>query len=137
MQEAAEAIATMENELTLRRDTIGRLESKVMRIETSVETAHRRLSDLRQGAVSAKSIRREQELQVRLGHSGDFTGSAMDEAEALISQVMMRDDPFEKSEILREIDAGLNHETISQRMAAKGLGASTKTTAADVLARFN
>lgn len=135
-EEAAQAIATMENELKLREETMRRLDSRVMRLETSVETAHRRLTDLKQGAIAAKSVRREQELQARLGHSGGLTAGAMDEAETLIAQVMQRDDPFERSEILREIDAGLNHETIADRMASKGLGAATKTTAADVLARL-
>ncbi len=134
--EAANAIATMENEFIVREETIRRLESRVLRLEGSVETAHRRLTDLKQGAIAAKSVRREQALQTRLGHTGGLSTGAMDEAEELISQVMNRDDPFEKSEILREIDAGLNHETVADRMAAKGLGASTKTTAADVLARF-
>lgn len=135
-EEAAMAIATMENELAVRRDTIQRLETRVMRLEGSVETAHRRLTDLKQGVIAAKSIRREQQLQARLGHKGDLSGSAMDEAEELIAQVMDRDDPFEKSEILREINSGLTHDTLTDRMAAKGLGTSTKTTAADVLARF-
>lgn len=135
-EEAAAAIATMENELAIRHQTIQRLESRVMRLEASVETAHRRLTDLKQGAIAAKAIRREQQLQSRLGHRGDLSGSAMDEAEELIANVMNRDDPFEKSEILREIDSNLNHDTLADRMAAKGLGTSTKTTAADVLARF-
>lgn len=134
--EAAEAIAQMENELGLRTTTIQRLESRVLRLETSVETAHRRLTDLKQGAMAAKAMRREQEIQVRLGHNGAHSNDAMTEAEELIARVMTRDDPFERSEILREIDQGLSHETIADRMAAKGLGASTKTTASDVLARF-
>ena len=134
--EAANAIATMENELVMRQETIQRLETRVKRLEGSVETAHRRLVDLKQGAIAAKSVRREQTLQSRLGHTGGLSTGAMDEAEELIAQVMNRDDPFEKSEILREIDADLNHDTVADRMAAKGLGASTKTTAADVLARF-
>ena len=81
-------------------------------------------------------MRREHHLQVQLGRNGEDGGSAMDEAEELIAKVMQSDDPFEKSEILGEIDARLNHDTLADRMAEKGLGASTKTTAADVLARF-
>ena len=135
-QEAAEAIATMENERDLRRETVRRLETRVMRLEASVETAHRRITDLKQGAIAARAIRKEQDLQRKLGHTGGLTTGAMDEAEELIAGVMSRDDPFEASEILREIDANLNHDTVADRMAAKGFGPSTKTTAADVLARF-
>lgn len=134
--EAARAIATLENERATRRDTIAQLESRTMRLETSVEAAHRRLTDLRQGAIAAKAIKREQQIQSKLGHAGSTATSAMAEAEDLIAGVMQRDDPFERSEILAEIDAGLNHDSIADRMAAQGLGPSTKTTAADVLARF-
>ncbi|MEP4198583.1 MAG: PspA/IM30 family protein [Aliishimia sp.] len=134
--EAASAIATMENELALRRATIQRLETRVLRLEASVETAHRRLVDLKQGAIAAKSMKREQQIQTRLGRAGGHSANAMDEAEELIEGVMKRDDPFEQSEILREIETGLNHDSIADRMAAKGLGPSTKTTATDVLARF-
>lgn len=134
--EAALAIATMENELGVRRETLQRLESRILRLEGSVETAHRRLTDLKQGAIAAKAVQREQQIQSRLGHNGTTASSAMEEAEELIAGVMQRDDPFERSEILAEIDAGLNHDSIADRMAAQGLGPSTKTTAADVLARF-
>ncbi len=134
--EAALAIATMENELLVRRETVGRLESRILRLEGSVETAHRRIADLKQGAISARAIKREQQLQAKLGHDGTAAAGAMDEAEALIAGVMQKDDPFERSEILREIDAGLSHDSIADRMAAKGLGPAGKTTAADVLARF-
>ena len=135
-QEAATAIASMENELTMRRETMRRLEARIVRLEGSVAAAHRRLEDLKQGAIAAKAIKREQQMQVRLGHTGDGMGGAMEEAEGLIQRVMGADDPFERSEILREIDRGLNHEDVADRMAAEGIGAATKTTAADVLARL-
>ncbi len=135
-QEAATAIASMENELAMRRQTVRRLEARVVRLDGSVAAAHRRLEDLKQGAIAARAIKREQQMQVRLGHTGDGMGGAMEEAEGLIQRVMGADDPFERSEILREIDRGLNHEDVADRMAAEGIGASTKTTAADVLARL-
>ncbi len=136
-QEAAKAIADMENELTLRQDTIRHLASRVLRLESSVEAAHRRLTGLKQGALAAKAIKREQDIQAKLAGSAPTHTSAMDEADALISEVMSRDDPFERSEILQEIDAGLTQSGLADRMAAKHLGSPTKTTAADVLARFS
>ena len=135
-QEAAMAIAALENELQLRHQTVRRLEARVVRLDGSVATAHRRLEDLRQGAIAARALKREQQMQVRLGHSGDGMGGAMEEAESLIQRVMGADDPFERSEILREIDKGLNHEDVADRLAAEGIGKGTKTTAADVLARL-
>lgn len=135
-QEAAQAIASMENELMLRNQTVERLEARVVRLEGSVAAAHRRLEDLKQGAVAARAIKREQAMQMRLGHTGDGMGGAMEEAEELIRRVMGADDPFERSEILREINSGLNNEGVADRMAAEGIGKATKSTAADVLARL-
>lgn len=135
-QEAAHAIAAMENELATRRATLEGLEARIVRLEGSVAAAHRRIEDLKQGLLAAKALKRERQMQVKLGHTGDAAGGAMEEAEELIGRVMGADDPFERSEILREIDQGLNHEGIADRMAAEGVGRATKATAGDVLARL-
>lgn len=133
--EAAQAIADLENETQLRQETVSRLETRVIRLRQSVETANRRIIDLKQGAIAARAIRKEQGIQARLNsHAGG--DSAMDEAADLIASVLKRDDPFEQSEILSEIDNGLSHENMADRLAAEGFGASDKTTAADVLNRL-
>ncbi|MEP5154104.1 PspA/IM30 family protein [Planktotalea sp.] len=134
--EAANAIATMENEATLRSETLNRLEQQTLRLRTSVEAAHRRIIDLKQGAISAKAIKREQNIQSNLRTTIGRTSSA-DEAEDLIARVVGKDDPFEQSEILSEINASLDHSNLEDRMAAAGFGDTTKTTAADVLARLS
>lgn len=133
--EAAEAIAVMENELTLRRETQNRLEGRVMRMQNSVETATRRLIDLKQGSIAARAVRDEQAMQVRMKTT--LSGiSPMAEAEELIAQVLGRDDPYEQSEILAEIDRGLNREGIADKLADEGFGRALKSTTADVLARL-
>ena len=135
-QEAAQAVAEMENELQVRSETISRLETRVLQLRQSVETANRRIIDLKQGAIAARAVRREQGIQRRLNrHVG--SESAIDEAEGLIARVMQQDDPFEQGEILRQIDRGLNNEDVTDRLAGAGFGASSKTTAADVLSRLN
>lgn len=133
---AAEAIATMENEARLRQDTIDRLETQSDRLRDSVGAAHRRIIDLKQGAITARAIRREQQMQKRLNSTIGSTSSA-DEAEELIARVVGRDDPFEQSQILAEINADLSHDSLDDQMAARGYGPSTKITAQDVLARLN
>ena len=132
---AAEAIAVMENELTLRRDTHARLEARVIKMQNSVETATRRLIDPRQGAIAARAVRDEQALAVRM-HSTLSGPSPMAEAEDLIAAVLGRDDPYEQSEILAEIDRGLNREGIAEKLADQGFGRALKSTTADVLARL-
>ncbi len=132
--EAARAIASMENELAGRAETLGRLEQKVMRLRSSIESGHRRIIDLKQGAIQARAVRREQDLQSRMAIHSE-TGS-VEEAEELISRVLGKDDPFERSEILADINSDLNHDTLTDRMADAGFGAATRSTADDVLARL-
>ena len=134
-REAADAIATMENELALRTTTSERLEQKVLRLKSSVEAGHRRIVDLKQGAIQARAVRREQDIQSRLNHT--LSGSdAASEAEDLISRVLTRDDPFEQAEILKGIDADLGHDGLENRMAEAGYGPATRVTGNAVLDRL-
>ena len=131
--QAAEALAQMENERNLRQETVLRLETKTVRLRQSVEAAHRRIMDLKQGAVTARAIRREQALFSKLPNG---EASAMEEAEALIARVTNADDPFERSDILRGINRDLANEGLADRMADAGFGPATRVTAADVLSRL-
>ena len=132
--QAAEAIAQMENELTLREETCARLEQKVMRLRNSIENGHRRIIDLKQGAIQARAVRREQDIQMKLGSISQT--SASEEAEELIARVIGKDDPFEQSQIVAEINRDLNQGGIIDRMADAGYGDPTRATAQDVLNRL-
>jgi phage shock protein A len=132
--QAAEAIARMENELTARTETLRRLDDKVMRLRTSIEAGHRRIIDLKQGAIQARAVRREQSIQMRMAASDG--SSSVEEAEELINRVLGQDDPFEQSEILGQINRDLNHGGIIDRMADAGFGDATRSTGADVLKRL-
>ena len=134
-KEAAQSIADMENERQVRRNTIERLESRIGQLQGSVEAAHRRIIDLRQGAITARAVRREQAIQKRLNRTVAST-SAADEAEALIKRVVDQDDPFEQSEILRGIDRQLSGESADEKLADAGFGDPTKVTAKSVLDRL-
>lgn len=134
-RDAAQAIAQMENELELRKHTVDRLEAKTLRLRNSAEAGTRRVIDLKQGAVQARAVRREQTIQSKLNSTIGSTSSA-EEAEDLIANVIGKDDPFEQSEILREINEDLGHTSVADRLAAQGFGPSTKTTADDVLNRL-
>ena len=134
-KEAAQSIADMENEREVRRNTIERLESRIGQLQGSVEAAHRRIIDLRQGAITARAVRREQAIQKRLNRTVAST-SAADEAEALIKRVVDQDDPFEQSEILRGIDRQLSGESADEKLADAGFGDPTKVTAKSVLDRL-
>lgn len=133
--EAAGAIAQMENELKLRGETVRRLESRILQLRQSVDSANRRIIDLKQGAIAARAAKKEADIQRRLG-SHIAQDTAFEEAEALIKRVLNRDDPFEQGQILREIDAGLDRTDMADRLAEEGFGDRTKSTAADVLNRL-
>ncbi|OBY28017.1 PspA/IM30 family protein [Leisingera sp. JC1] len=132
---AAQAVADMENELAVRRQTLDRLDTRILQLRQSVETASRRITDLKQGAIAARATRREQDLQRRL-HRHTGGDSPAEEAEALIRDVLQRDDPFEQGEILREIDGELSRTTIADDLADAGFGPRSRSTAADVLSRL-
>lgn len=132
--QAADAIAQMENELTLRDTTCDRLDQKVMRLRHSIEQGHRQIIDLKQGAIQARAVRREQDIQIKLGAATQ--SSATEEAQDLIDRVLGRDDPFEQSQIMAEINNDLSHDRLTDRMADAGFGAPTRTTAQDVLNRL-
>lgn len=133
--EAAQSIADMENERRLRGETIDRLTLRIEQLQRSVETAHRRIVDLKQGAITARAVRREQAMQKRLNRTLAGT-SAADEAEALIRRVVDQDDPFEQSEILRGIDRQLSGQDADDRLADAGFGDPNRVTADAVLDRL-
>ncbi len=130
----ASSVADMENEALVRRETLARLDEKVSRLRLSVEKAHRRVVDLRQGAITARAIDLERKSQHRLNRA--LGGNAMEEAEALIRRVAEQDDPLAQAEIVEEIDASLSHKSTDDRLAAAGFGPSTKVRPEDVLARL-
>lgn len=133
--EAAGAIAQLENELTLRHTTVERLETRILKLRHSVEGATRRITDLKQGAIAARAVKKEADIQKHLGrHVSQDT--AFEEAEELIARVLNRDDPFEQTQILREIDEGLDRSDMTERLSAAGYGDPLKSTAQDVLQRL-
>jgi phage shock protein A len=131
--EGAAAIAVMENELALRRETLARLEARVLRLTASVEAAHRRIIDLKQGAMQARTIRREQAAQGKLRGQDSSAG---DDAQALIDRVLGAEDPVERADILDGITRGLSGEGLVDRMADAGFGPAPRATAATVLERL-
>ncbi len=133
--EAATAIADMENEREIRRQTIERLETRIVQLQSSVERSHRRIVDLKQGAITARAVKREGRMQSALDRT--LAGpSAADEAEALIKRVVDQDDPFEQGQILREIDRGLTGHSVDDKLADAGFGDPNRVTAQSVLNRL-
>lgn len=132
--DSAEAIADMENELTRRTDTVDRLDRKISSLRLKVEKAQRRMIDLRQGAISAKAIRAEQNASKAVA-SALLDGPAK-EAQDLIDAILGSENTDDLADIFEEIDEGLTHRTLEERLGANGCGTATKTSAANVLAKL-
>lgn len=132
---AASAIANLENERAVRQDTLNQLADRVARTQAAVEKANRRIIDLRQGMISARAADAERKAQKSLNRSIGTTTSIR-EAEELIARVVNGPDPFAESEVLDEIDAGLNQTGIRDQLGAAGFGSKSKVDASDVLARL-
>ncbi|MCH2075770.1 MAG: PspA/IM30 family protein [Rhodobacteraceae bacterium] len=133
--EAAQAVATMENERKVRETTLERLDQRIIRLKSSVETMHRRIIDLKQGEIAARAARHCNEIHRRMSSTIGNTAPA-NEAQKLIDRVLGQEDSFEQAEIMDGINADLDHTNLDDRMAAEGYGPATKSTAADVLARL-
>lgn len=133
--DAAQAIADLENERSNREQAHQSFSEKREKIQLSIEKAHRRIINLRQGANVAKATMAQQKAQTRLDRSIGNT-STFKEAEDLIARVAGQSDPFEESHVLDEIDEGLDQSNISNRLAEAGFGAPTRIRAEDVLARL-
>lgn len=133
--DAASGIAAIENERTIRRTTIDELDAGIARLRLSVEAAHRRIVDLKQGAITARAVRNEHRSKARLSKS--FSGtSAAGEAEELIRRVVDQADPFEQYKILADFDRGLTGSSITKTLEDEKFGPATRATASTVLDRL-
>lgn len=132
--ETAGAVADMENELVRRKETVARLDQKITSLRLRVEKAQRRLIDLRQGAISAKAIRAEQNATRRV--TSALPNAPAKEAQDLIDSIVGSDDEEPLADIYEELDDDLNNRNLEDRLGASGCGDPIKTTAADVLAKL-
>ena len=133
--DACAAIAEMENERAVRRNSLAHIQGQAIRLRRAVEAGHRRMIDLRQGALRARALRREQDMQSRLGATARAQSAAR-EAVDLVARVLDRDCPGEQAEILAELEAGIPNESPIHRLATAGFGPKLKSSAADVMARL-
>ena len=132
--ETAGAVADMENELVRRKETVARLDQKITSLRLRVEKAQRRLIDLRQGAISAKAIRAEQNATRRVASA--IPSAPAKEAQDLIDSIIGSENEEPLADIYEELDDDLNKRNLEDRLGASGCGDPTKTTAADVLAKL-
>ena len=134
-RDAAGLIAELENEREARRAARDSAEEKAGRMRLAIERTERRLTDLRQGLHTAKSIEAERAVVGRL--QGDLSAtSAIAEGEAVLQRLLKSDDPVAEADALEEIEASLSGDAVVDRLADAGFGPARKVRADDILSRY-
>ena len=133
--DAAKLLADLENERDVRERSVESSQEKAGRIRLNIEKTHRRLIDLRQGLLTAKSI--ESERGAILQMKGDMSASsAIQEGEAVLKRLLGSDDPIDIMDAHDELEAQLSGDNVMDRLAQAGFGKASKIGPEDVLARF-
>ena len=134
-KDAAKLIADLENERAVRTRALESSREKAGRIRLNIEKTHRRLIDLRQGLLTAKSIEAErgaiQQLRGKLSAS-----SAIQEGEAVLERLLGSEDPIAMIDAYDDIEAELSGDSVMDRLTEAGFGQSDRIRPEDVLARF-
>ena len=129
--ESCRDIAEMENSRDLRWSKLAQIKGEIVRVRQNIENGHRRIIALRQGALRVRALRREANMQIRLGGYSRAV-AAEREADGLIESVLRKDSlanrVFPKDREGPQSPLG----TTAPTSAAK----AGKTTAADIMARL-
>jgi len=133
--DAAKLIADLENERHVRQRTLESSQEKAGRIRLNIEKTHRRLIDLRQGLITAKSIETERSA-IRNMKGKLSANSAIQEGEAVLERLLGSEAPLEIMEAYEDIESDLSGESVMDRLTEAGYGAPNKVRPEDVLARF-
>ena len=134
-EDAARVLADLENERSARHAALAASEEKAGRLRLAVEKTERRLIDLRQGLMVAKSVEDERRA-LRTGAIERSPEGAMREAEETLQSLIGGVDPVEELEALGQIEAELNGDATIDALAAAGFGPARKVRPEDVLNRL-
>lgn len=134
-RDAATLMADLENERAVRERSLESSREKAGRIRLNIEKTHRRLIDLRQGLLTAKSIETERGA-IRQMKGKLSANSAIQEGEAVLERLLSSEDPIEVMEAYDEIESDLSGATVIDRLTEAGFGKPDKIRPEDILARF-
>ena len=135
--EAAEAIASMENEHTDASEALARHARETERLRGVVKQAQSRLTELERGRRTAKKNAAVLKLRdVQCGTDASFH-STLREAEATLSRLKERQGDLDAAaQALDELEAENSPDTVEDKLARAGFGPPTSTQANDVLERL-
>ncbi|MEO1151759.1 MAG: PspA/IM30 family protein [Pseudomonadota bacterium] len=134
-QDAAKLLADLENEQKVRTQSLTKAEERAERLRLAIEKTDRRLIELQQGLLTAKSIDTERRATATI--KGTLSANtAIAEGEAVLDRLLASDDPIAQIEALETIEGDLSGTTLMDRLAAEGIGPAERTRAEDVLTRI-
>jgi phage shock protein A len=134
-QEAANALAELETEKQARDKALKRTGFSGQRLRLMIEKCQRRLMELQQGLITARSL--DDERDSARSMQGDIAGiAALVEGEAVLDRLLNRPDTVEEMEVLDQLNAELSGEDLVERLSKQGLGAPVRTNGDDVLERL-
>jgi phage shock protein A len=135
--EAAETIASMENEHADASEALARHKRETERLRAVVRQAQGRLTELERGRRTAN--KNAAVLKLRDVQCGSDTGfhSTLREAEATLSRLNARQGDLDAAaRALDELEADNSPDTVEDKLAKAGFGPPTSTQAKDVLERL-
>jgi len=133
--DGANALADLDNEHAARSDALNRTRAGAQRLRLLLEKAERRLTDLRQGLITARALDDERRGGTALHGSLGGLGALM-EGEAVLKRALAAPDVGGFADILDDINSELSGDGLIDRMADKGFGTALKARGDDILKRL-
>lgn len=133
-QEAAEAIAVLEDELAASEKAQANFANEIVRLTKTVRSAHARLRELQRGqrVVTARDQVRKVGVQVAVAG-----GSSLADAESTLDRIANRQQEIDLTEAaFAELTVSDTPSDIVERLASAGCGNALTTSADSVLARL-
>ncbi len=134
-QEAAETIAHLENERDASLDAQRRFTGEITRLKSIVRNSETRLKELERGQRIATVTDKTQRLRETGAHS---SLNALKDAESTLDRLQKRQREIDVTVIaMAEMEITNDPSVLSEKLAAAGCGAPTKSRAEDVLKRLS
>ena len=134
-EDAAQHLARLERDIERLDRSIARNQLAIERLRRMIDAGQTRLLELKQGLSTARTVAAERRTTAEL--SGDITGiAALMEGERVLNAFLDQPDTYEQMEILEEINAENDPDTVLDRLAAEGCGAPAPHSADTILARI-
>lgn len=135
--EAAEAIASLENERDAASKALSGFLKEFERLRGMVRTSEQRLKELERGRRTVKTNDAVLKLRDKGLIAGDSHRNTLSEAEATLGRLQSRQNELDHAtSALEELDAETSPKNLAERMADAGFGAPTQQRASDVLERL-